>query len=216
MIRGAINQHHSIPTFRRNISIYSIAQKANYTGGLNCNLRVCPGITPCLSTGYSNSVTSTSFGRVSFCHFSRIDSFFQPKNIIFPPIFHKNNEWDNFLLRSNNNLKLNQIRCRSNRSRRGLYDGKDVRFGNKVSFSGKKSRRKFKPNVVKKRLYSEILDDMIRFNVTTSALRSIDKAGGLDNYLLRSKHVTDEGQGGAAKKRIMEKMKELEMEEMKK
>ena len=72
----------------------------------------------------------------------------------------------------------------SNRSRRGLFDGKDIRSGNNVSFSMKKTKRKFKPNCFHKRLYSEVLDEMITFEVTASALRSIDKAGGLDNYLL--------------------------------
>ena len=56
---------------------------------------------------------------------------------------------------------------------------------------------------------------MIRFNVTTSALRSIDKARGVDNYLLKSKHVTDEGTGGEAKKHILEKIEELRKGELK-
>ena len=68
----------------------------------------------------------------------------------------------------------------------------------------KKTKRKFKPNVFRKRLYSEMLDEMIQFHVTTSALRTIDKFGGLDNYLMRSRHVKDElGEGGAAKKRLL-------------
>eukprot|EP00566_Odontella_aurita_P028418 CAMPEP_0113559316 /NCGR_PEP_ID=MMETSP0015_2-20120614/18831_1 /TAXON_ID=2838 /ORGANISM="Odontella" /LENGTH=187 /DNA_ID=CAMNT_0000460943 /DNA_START=67 /DNA_END=630 /DNA_ORIENTATION=+ /assembly_acc=CAM_ASM_000160 len=98
-----------------------------------------------------------------------------------------------------------QIRQRSNRSRRGLYDGKDIRSGNNVSFSNKKTKRKFKPNVFKKSVYSETLDEKIRFHITTSALRSIDKFGGLDNYLLKSKHVAS-GEGLAAKKRILQQM----------
>ena len=98
-----------------------------------------------------------------------------------------------------------QVRYRSNRSRRGLYNGKDIRSGNNVSFSMKKTKRTFKPNVFKKRVYSETLDEMVRFHLTTSALRSIDKAGGLDNYLLTSKHVT-EGEGLVVKQRILKKM----------
>ena len=47
---------------------------------------------------------------------------------------------------------------------------------------------------------------MVRFHLTTSALKSIDKAGGLDNYLLTSKHVTS-GEGLEVKNRILEKMK---------
>lgn len=59
----------------------------------------------------------------------------------------------------------------------------------------KKTRRKWNPNVQEKRVYSEILDEMIPFHITTSALRSIDKMGGLDQYLLRSKHVSTKGEG---------------------
>ncbi|OEU10205.1 ribosomal protein L28, partial [Fragilariopsis cylindrus CCMP1102] len=73
------------------------------------------------------------------------------------------------------------------RSRRGLYNGKDIRTGNNLSFSMKHTKRTFKPNVFIKRVYSEILDEMVRFHLTTSTLRTIDKLGGLDNYILTSK-----------------------------
>ena len=96
-------------------------------------------------------------------------------------------------------------RFRSNRSRRGLYDGKDIRSGNNVSFSMRATKRTFKPNVFTKRVYSEMLDEMIRFHLTAAALRSIDKAGGLDNYLLTSKHVTS-GEGKMVKARILDKL----------
>ncbi len=49
-----------------------------------------------------------------------------------------------------------------------------------------------------------MLDEMIQFHVTTSALRTIDKYGGLDNYLLKSRHVKDgQGEGGMVKKRLL-------------
>mgnify|MGYP002785707657 CR=1 FL=1 len=96
-------------------------------------------------------------------------------------------------------------RYRSNRSRRGLYDGRDVRSGNTISFSNKHNKRKFKPNVFTKRVYSEILDEMVRFHLTAGTLRSIDKVGGLDNYLLTSKYVTS-GEGLEVKKRIVAKL----------
>lgn len=99
-----------------------------------------------------------------------------------------------------------QRRFRSNRSRRGLYNGKDIRTGNNLSFSMKHTKRTFKPNVFIKRVYSEILDEMVRFHLTTSTLRSIDKCGGLDNYLLTSKHITS-GEGLKTKKRIINTLK---------
>ncbi|KAA0052986.1 54S ribosomal protein L24 [Cucumis melo var. makuwa] len=49
-----------------------------------------------------------------------------------------------------------------------------------------RSRRKWKPNVQEKRLFSYILDRHIRVKVTTHALRCIDKAGGIDEYLLKT------------------------------
>ena len=101
---------------------------------------------------------------------------------------------------------IGTVRHRSNRSKRGLYDGKDIRSGNNVSFSMKSTKRKFKPNVFTKKVYSEILDEMIKFHLTTSTLRSIDNAGGLDNYLLTSKHVTS-GEGLTVKKRILSQLK---------
>ena len=102
---------------------------------------------------------------------------------------------------SSPNLISMQVRHRSNRSRRGLYDGADKRFGNNVSFSKRRTRRSFEPNVFTKCLYSEVLEEMVRFKVTAKALRSIDKIGGLDNYLFKSKHVT-EGSGVRVRKRI--------------
>ena len=67
------------------------------------------------------------------------------------------------------------------------------------------TKRKFRPNVFIKRVYSEILDAMIPFHLTTSALRSIDKAGGLDNYLL--KNEITEGEGHKIKKSILKRLK---------
>lgn len=108
-----------------------------------------------------------------------------------------------------------QVRWRSNRSRRGLYDGKDIRTGNNVSFSMRATKRTFKPNVFIKRVYSDILGDMIRFHLTTSTLRSIDKAGGLDNYLLDPRRNFTEGEGFKIKKKILKKLKNQERFERK-
>jgi large subunit ribosomal protein L28 len=113
---------------------------------------------------------------------------------------------ENLTIGGSDTQSVGGCRYRSNRSRRGLYDGKDIRSGNNVSFSMRTTKRTFKPNVFLKRVYSETLDEMIRFHLTTSALRSIDKAGGLDNYLLTSKHIT-EGEGLEAKKQILKKLK---------
>ena len=50
---------------------------------------------------------------------------------------------------------------------------------------------------------------MIRFHVTTSALRSIEKYGGLDNYLLKSEHV-QEGEGRKIKNILLKRLRIIE------
>jgi large subunit ribosomal protein L28 len=42
------------------------------------------------------------------------------------------------------------------------------------------------PNVQNKNLFSETLNKFIEVKVTTSVLRTIDKKGGLDKYLLET------------------------------
>lgn len=46
-----------------------------------------------------------------------------------------------------------------------------------------RTRRNWRPNVHSKRLWSDALGKWVHFNVTTKALRCVDKAGGLDNYV---------------------------------
>mmetsp|Transcript_10033 Transcript_10033/g.13148 ORF Transcript_10033/g.13148 Transcript_10033/m.13148 type:complete len:128 (+) Transcript_10033:21-404(+) len=102
----------------------------------------------------------------------------------------------------------------SKRAAQGLYGGKDIGFGNNVSHSERKTRRSWKPNVQSKKLWSETLDEFVHFRVTTHALRCIDKAGGLDNYLLKnSSEKLNSISGDLVKERILEiKLKNNEVQ----
>ncbi|KAF1800278.1 hypothetical protein FB192DRAFT_1390893, partial [Mucor lusitanicus] len=73
------------------------------------------------------------------------------------------------------------------RAQRGLFGGKHIQFGNNNPFSKKKTRRNWLPNVQNKNLYSESLSQFIEVKVTTAVLRTIDKKGGLDKYLLETR-----------------------------
>ncbi|KAE8233377.1 hypothetical protein CF326_g1577 [Tilletia indica] len=73
------------------------------------------------------------------------------------------------------------------RAQRGLYDGKIIQFGNNIPKSRQKTRRTWLPNVQHQRVFSELLDHNVKMKITTSALRSIKKAGGLDSYLAKTK-----------------------------
>ncbi|KAF7592469.1 39S ribosomal protein L24, mitochondrial [Aspergillus hancockii] len=71
-------------------------------------------------------------------------------------------------------------------SNTGLYGGVTIQFGNKISKGRNegKTRRMWKPNVRRKKIYSDALEDFLYIKVTRKALRTIRKSGGLDKYLL--------------------------------
>ncbi|KAH6760640.1 Ribosomal L28 family [Perilla frutescens var. frutescens] len=93
------------------------------------------------------------------------------------------------------------------RANRGLFAGRHIQFGNRVSEGGgNKTKRNWKPNVQEKRLFSYILDRHIRVKVTTHALRCIDKAGGIDEYLLKTPHQKMDTEMGLFWKTKIEKM----------
>ncbi|XVF48182.1 hypothetical protein PTKIN_Ptkin03bG0170100 [Pterospermum kingtungense] len=95
------------------------------------------------------------------------------------------------------------------RAKRGLYAGRHIQFGNRISEDGgNKSRRSWKPNVQEKRLFSYILDRHVRVKVTTHALRCIDKAGGIDEYLLKTPYHKMDTEMGLFWKAKIEKMYE--------
>jgi ribosomal protein L28 len=59
-------------------------------------------------------------------------------------------------------------------------------FGSNISKKNEThTKRRWYPNVQNKRVYSEALDNWVRFRMTTAALRAIDHAGGIDTYLLQ-------------------------------
>eukprot|EP00298_Acanthocystis_sp_HF-20_P011648 c1949_g1_i1.p1 GENE.c1949_g1_i1~~c1949_g1_i1.p1 ORF type:complete len:140 (+),score=46.10 c1949_g1_i1:59-478(+) len=94
------------------------------------------------------------------------------------------------------------------RASRGLYHGRTIGFGNNVSHSERRTRRSWKPNVHSKNLWSDIYQKFLHFNVTTHALRCIDKAGGLDGYLLTTPdHVVGNPKAAIIKKEMNEMIK---------
>lgn len=76
---------------------------------------------------------------------------------------------------------------RMKRADRGLFGGAVKQFGNQISHSVRHSRRTWNVNVQKKRLWSEALGRRVRVTLTTRVLRTIDRMGGLDEYLLATR-----------------------------
>jgi large subunit ribosomal protein L28 len=69
---------------------------------------------------------------------------------------------------------------------RGLYGDAMIQFGNNVSEKSEtKTRRIWKPNVLSKSLYSVALKKKIKLKITSKVLKTVDREGGLDEYLLK-------------------------------
>ena len=89
--------------------------------------------------------------------------------------------------------------------------GKKPAVANNVSHANNKTKRRQLPNLQKKSMLSEILGVMVSLRLSTKAMRTIDKFGGLDNFMLKYKH-SDEFSTSASRvrKAIRKKAKAAE------
>lgn len=71
-------------------------------------------------------------------------------------------------------------------SRRCELTGKGVMTGNNVSHAKNRTRRRFLPNLNNVSLVSETLGRTFKFKISASALRSVDRKGGLDSFLIKA------------------------------
>jgi large subunit ribosomal protein L28 len=72
-------------------------------------------------------------------------------------------------------------------SRRCELTGKGVLVGHHVSHANNKTKRVYRPNLQVVSLASEALGHDVRLRISMNALRSIDRSGGLDAFLLKCK-----------------------------
>lgn len=74
-------------------------------------------------------------------------------------------------------------------ARRCSITGKGVQAGNNVSHAHNKTRRRFLPNVQNSSLLSDALGRTVHLKLSTRAIRTIEKNGGLDAYLLKTSNT---------------------------
>ena len=60
--------------------------------------------------------------------------------------------------------------------------------GNNVSHAVNKTKRRFLPNLQNTSFFSEILGKNIRLKVTSKGIKTVEKNGGIDNYILGLKN----------------------------
>lgn len=95
---------------------------------------------------------------------------------------------------------------------RGLFGGARIRFADRISPFGNRSRRKLELNMHWSSLYSQILGKAVRVKVTTTVLKRVDALGGLDNYILGQRVL--EGQKAEwLKKALVVKQWQQELQE---
>ncbi|MEI9989759.1 MAG: 50S ribosomal protein L28 [Rhizomicrobium sp.] len=72
-------------------------------------------------------------------------------------------------------------------ARRCELTGKGTLVGNNVSHANNKTKRIYRPNLQQVSLASEVLGNSYVLKISMNALRTVDKVGGLDPFLLKSK-----------------------------
>lgn len=70
-------------------------------------------------------------------------------------------------------------------SRKCDLTGKEPQFGHNVSHSNRKTNRRFDPNLQKITFYSDALKRNVPLRISTRALRTVQKYGSIDAYLVK-------------------------------
>ena len=85
--------------------------------------------------------------------------------------------------------------------------GKRVMSGNNVSHAKNKTKRKFIPNLQNVKLFSKILNKFINMKISVRALKTVEKNGGLDEYLTKTSNRGLAPAAIALKKSILKHVK---------
>ncbi len=85
--------------------------------------------------------------------------------------------------------------------------GKGPVVKNLVSHSNIKTKSVAQPNVQKKRIFSRVLNQMVRLQVATSTIRDMEHVGGFDSFILGQNDGMLSKKALEVKCRIRRKMK---------
>ncbi|RTK92252.1 MAG: 50S ribosomal protein L28 [Rickettsiales bacterium] len=94
-------------------------------------------------------------------------------------------------------------------SRKCELTGVAVQYGNNVSHSQRKTRRRFEPNIKSVIYTSEITGQKYRLKVIARAMRTVEKNGGFDAFILKAKDTLMSDNVKRVKKEISKKQREL-------
>jgi len=60
--------------------------------------------------------------------------------------------------------------------------------GNNVSHAVNKTKRRFYPNLHNVSFFSDILGKKVKLKVSSRGIKTVEKNGGIDNYIINSKN----------------------------
>ena len=87
-------------------------------------------------------------------------------------------------------------------ARRCGITGKGVQVGNNVSHANNKTKRRFLPNLQVTSLLSDALRQSIRLRLTSRGIKTVEHAGGLDAWLLKTPDAKLDIETKRLKKRV--------------
>ncbi len=88
-------------------------------------------------------------------------------------------------------------------AKRCQITGKGVMTGNNVSHANNRTRRRFLPNLQQTSMQSEILGRTVSLRVTTNAIRTVEKHGGLDAFLMQARNSELADEARALKREML-------------
>jgi large subunit ribosomal protein L28 len=91
-------------------------------------------------------------------------------------------------------------------SRRCELTGKGLLVGNNVSHANNKTKRVYRPNLQVISLASDALGNSYKLRISMHALRTIDRQGGLDPFLLKAKDTVLSDRALRLKRAIAKKL----------
>jgi large subunit ribosomal protein L28 len=77
-------------------------------------------------------------------------------------------------------------KCEELMSRKCELTGKRAMSGNNVSHAKNRTKRRFKPNLQNITFVSEALGQKFQLKVAVSTIRTVEKKGGLDEFLINT------------------------------
>ena len=92
-------------------------------------------------------------------------------------------------------------------SRRCELTAKAPQVGHKVSHSNIKTKRRFLANLVNVTMMSDALGRSVKLRISTNALKTVDRRGGLDAFLVKAKEAELSTRALDIKRQVQKKLK---------